>query len=114
MPRLQRPIPAAATEQGAETNAGPATRDFVDCEGVRWTVHERRFDNRAVGMPRLLARLGYGEGWLTFRAGEAQYRIGPYPPDWQSLSDFELERWCMRARWEARQRAERKQQDRRR
>ena len=105
-----RHTPKQLPDTAGVASPQPAERQFTDASGVRWTVSERRFDSRIDGMPRLLARLGYGEGWLTFRAPDAQYRIGPYPPDWRSLSDFELERWCMRAQWEARRRGRRSQQ----
>lgn len=37
-------------------------------------------------------------GWLVFESSEGEKRrLAPYPPDWRTMSAFEIERWCMRA-----------------
>ena len=36
--------------------------------------------------------------WLVFESDEGEKRrLVPVPEDWLEVSDFELERWCMRA-----------------
>ena len=35
---------------------------------------------------------------VVFESSEgAKRRLAPYPPDWRTVSTFELERWCMKA-----------------
>lgn len=77
----------------------PTPRTFLDAEETRWEVREIRSHE----LPeRLAALLGDGDrrraGWLVFEsAGGEKRRLSPFPPDWTTISDFELERWCMRA-----------------
>ena len=73
-------------------------RQFTDCVGDRWTVY-------CVIPPAIPERPNAyfphrdrRSGWLLFEseAGERR-RLAPFPDDWHAVSDFELERWCMRA-----------------
>ena len=74
------------------------SRTFTDADGEQWTVVEVATPR----MPPALARLVGGErrarGWLVFvnDRGEKR-RLSPFPSDWRSVTDFEIERWCMRA-----------------
>jgi hypothetical protein len=35
----------------------------------------------------------------VFESGDGdKRRLAPYPPDWRTVSTFELERWCMKAK----------------
>ena len=74
------------------------SRTFTDSVGVEWTVREIATPELSGALARLLKhdrRLG---GWLVFEsADEEKRRLAPYPPDWRTMSDFEIERWCMRA-----------------
>ena len=74
------------------------SRAFTDSVGVDWTVRE-------IGSPTLtetLAKVLHSDrrrsGWLVFESSEGdKRRLAPYPPDWRTVSMFELERWCMKA-----------------
>jgi hypothetical protein len=79
----------------------PATepRVFVDAEETRWEVREVRSHE----LPERLAKL-LGDkdrrrsGWLVFESSTGEKRrLSPFPPDWTTVTAFELERWCMRA-----------------
>ena len=78
-------------------DTGPS-RTFTDAVGETWTVVEVATPR----MPPALRRLVGGErrsgGWLVFvnEHGEKR-RLSPFPADWRDVSDFEIERWCMRA-----------------
>jgi hypothetical protein len=78
------------------------TREFVDGGGVRWAVREIIPEPRATLHRTLLARPGYENGWLSFRCATMACRIAPFPGNWHAISDYELERWCMKARDRAR------------
>jgi hypothetical protein len=78
------------------------TRDFVDGDGVQWTVREIVPEPRATLHRTLLTRPGYENGWLSFRSGLMSCRIAPFPSNWRFISDYELERWCMKAQDRAR------------
>ena len=75
-----------------------SSRAFTDSVGVDWTVRE-------IGSPTLtetLAKVLHSDrrrsGWLVFESSEGdKRRLAPYPPDWRTISKFELERWCMKA-----------------
>jgi hypothetical protein len=71
---------------------------FTDTVGVTWTVREIT----PSPMPRkLLQMLGEDRrrgGWLLFWSDEGEKRrLSPVPQNWDRLSRFEIERWCMRA-----------------
>jgi hypothetical protein len=78
------------------------TREFADNDGVRWTVREIVPEPRSVLYRTLLTRPGYEHGWLSFRSESLSCRIAPFPSNWRVISDYELERWCMKARDAAR------------
>ncbi|HYD55195.1 MAG TPA: hypothetical protein VEA99_21340 [Gemmatimonadaceae bacterium] len=78
--------------------ARSAPRRFVDCVGTAWTVTEIRpiLDVAAIGLfqPHPERR----SGWLLFESDEGERRrLAPFPTEWRDISQFELERWCMRA-----------------
>lgn len=77
----------------------PTHRTFIDAQSLQWEVREVRSHS----LPERLAKLlGNQErrrtGWLVFEsvAGDKR-RLSPFPPDWGTVSDFEIERWAMRA-----------------
>jgi hypothetical protein len=78
------------------------SREFVDGDGLIWTVREIIPEPRATLHRTLLTRPGYENGWLSFRSAVMACRIAPFPKNWRQISDYELERWCMKARDRAR------------
>jgi hypothetical protein len=102
--RLARPTgPLASARYTPESSV----RDFTDSNGLRWTVREIIPEMRITDRRTLLTRPGYENGWLSFRSEGMSYRIAPYPGSWRTISEYELERWCMKARDAARVRAKR-------
>lgn len=74
------------------------SRDFTDSVGLKWTVREIASPALVGALARMLERDRRRGGWLVFESEEAEKRrLSPYPPDWRTMSDFEIERWCMRA-----------------
>ena len=74
------------------------SRDFVDTVGVAWTVREITSPELAGAMARVLEHDRRRGGWLVFESVDGEKRrLTPYPPDWRTMSIFEIERWCMRA-----------------
>jgi hypothetical protein len=74
------------------------SRTFVDSVGVEWTVREIASPSLVGAMAKMLAHDRRKSGWLVFEAkDEGKRRLAPYPPDWRTMSAFEIERWCMRA-----------------
>lgn len=73
-------------------------RTFVDGVGVEWTAREIASPQLPGKLATLLEHDRRRGGWLVFESAEGEKRrLAPYPPDWRTMSDFELERWCMRA-----------------
>ena len=93
-----------SSEQRATARYTPDSRarEFVDNDGVRWTVREIVPEARSGKWSSLLVRPGYENGWLSFRSDEISCRIAPFPAHWRSISEYELERWCMKAKEAAR------------
>jgi hypothetical protein len=79
-----------------------SSRDFIDGDGVRWIVREIIPEMRQTERRTLLTRPGYENGWLSFRSEGMSCRIAPYPASWRTITDYELDRWCMKARAAAR------------
>lgn len=73
-------------------------RRFTDCVGTSWTVYEV---HHSAAVDRASHHFPHQErrgGWLLFESTEMpSRRLAPFPADWRLLSEFELERWCMRA-----------------
>jgi hypothetical protein len=97
-PLLRPAGPLASARYSPESNA----RDFTDSNGVPWTVREIIPEMRRSERRTMLTRPGYESGWLSFRSEEMSCRIAPFPASWRTISDYELERWCMKARAAAR------------
>lgn len=75
-----------------------ASRTFTDAVGVEWTVREIGSPSLAGTLAKVLERDRRRGGWLVFESADGdKRRLVPYPPDWRTVSLFELERWCMRA-----------------
>lgn len=103
MPPLYVPAVSTPTASvSARYTPESAAREFVDGDGLRWTVREIIPEPRATLHRTLLTRPGYENGWLSFRSSLMACRIAPFPKNWREISDFELERWCMKARDRAR------------
>ena len=74
------------------------TRTFTDTVGIEWTVCEIDSPSLTGTLARVLEHDRRRGGWLVFESAEEdKRRLAPYPPDWRTMSTFELERWCMRA-----------------
>jgi hypothetical protein len=73
------------------------SRNFVDSVGVEWVVREIATPKLTGTLARLLDHDRRRGGWLVFETEGEKRRLAPYPPDWRTMSTFEIERWCMRA-----------------
>ncbi len=92
-------------------------RSFKDASGVQWDVweaHPRLQERRTTEERRLLPRedefprragnnraspaVTENEGWLVFHSALERRRQRPVPPNWEKLSDAELEKLMQRAR----------------
>jgi len=74
------------------------SRSFVDTVGVAWTVREIASPPFTGALAKMLEHDRRRGGWLVFESSEGEKRrLAPYPPDWRTMSAFEIERWCMRA-----------------
>ena len=74
-----------------------STRSFTDAVGVEWAVREIGSPKMSQTLAKLLEHDRRRGGWLVFESSEEKRRLSPYPPDWRTVSTFELERWCMKA-----------------
>jgi hypothetical protein len=76
-----------------------ASREFVDSQGICWTV----CSVVPAELSSALARLsGLGNErrtpWLVFQSAEGEKRrLVPIPEAWGESDEFTLERWIMRA-----------------
>lgn len=74
------------------------TRSFTDAQGTQWQVWEVK--NPSVP-PKLAALLGDERrraAWLVFESPtQEKRRLTPYPDDWRTISDVELEHCWARA-----------------
>ena len=74
------------------------SRSFTDSVGVEWTVREIGTPSLTQTLAKVLEHDRRRSGWLVFESADAEKRrLAPYPPDWRTMSIFELERWCMKA-----------------
>jgi hypothetical protein len=75
-----------------------SSRTFTDTVGVTWTVREIGSPSLTATLEKLFEKDRRRGGWLVFESAEGdKRRLAPYPPDWRTVSTFELERWCMKA-----------------
>jgi hypothetical protein len=75
-----------------------SSRTYVDNVGVEWTVREIASPGMGDVVAKALEHDRRRGGWLVFESVEGEKRrLAPYPPDWRTISAFELERWGMRA-----------------
>jgi hypothetical protein len=73
------------------------SRQYVDSCGVEWTVREIATTTLST-VTRVFEHDRRRSGWLVFESVDGEKRrLAPYPPDWRTISTFELERWCMKA-----------------
>jgi hypothetical protein len=74
------------------------SRSFVDIDGLEWIVREIDGPSLAGTLAKVLENDRRRGGWLVFESAEGtKRRLSPYPPDWRAISEYELERWRMRA-----------------
>ena len=74
------------------------SRSFTDSVGVDWSVREIASPTLTRTLAKVLESDRRRGGWLVFESSEGdKRRLSPYPPDWRTVSTFELERWCMKA-----------------
>jgi len=75
-----------------------ALREFRDGKGIAWRV----WATTPNGMYSLTvgdSTLGeLRDGWLTFECADERRRLAPFPADWDTLTDVELERCCTEAK----------------
>jgi hypothetical protein len=77
--------------------AGSA-RSFTDSVGVAWSVREIIPSPLPPKLRQMLGEDRRSGGWLLFLSGDGEKRrLSPVPRGWANVSEFELERWCMRA-----------------
>jgi hypothetical protein len=75
-----------------------SSRSFTDSVGMTWAVREIGSPSLTETLEKLLEKERRRSGWLVFESSEGdKRRLAPYPPDWRTVSTFELERWCMKA-----------------
>jgi hypothetical protein len=73
------------------------SRQYVDSCGVEWAVREIATTTLST-VTRVFEHDRRRSGWLVFESVDGEKRrLAPYPPDWRTISTFELERWCMKA-----------------
>lgn len=74
------------------------SRSFTDTVGQEWVVREIDTPSMPPALAKVFERDRRQSGWLVFESAEGEKRrLAPYPPDWRTITPFELERWCMRA-----------------
>jgi hypothetical protein len=79
---------AARCEEGAPMGY----REFIDSLGTMWKVWN------TVPLAGAVLRADMKGGWLTFASiASPLRRLAPVPPEWEKLSDEQLERLCARA-----------------
>ena len=71
-----------------------ASRTFEDSAGVIWEVFQV---HRASVAPRGVSA-GLEHGWLSFTSERGKRRLAPFPSEWESVPELELERLCGLAR----------------
>jgi hypothetical protein len=71
-----------------------AARTFTDSAGLTWDVFEVRRASQKAGA----VSPGLEDGWLAFASGEHKRRLAPFPADWVTTTDAELEVLCESAR----------------
>lgn len=69
-------------------------RTFEDSTGAVWEVFEV---HRSLTHPGSVSG-GLEQGWLAFMSGERKRRLAPFPREWETAPDPELERLCSAAR----------------
>lgn len=98
LPPRRRPPLAGASPSPARMPQLITSRSFTDTVGVEWTVREIDSPSLTHTLAKMLEKDRRRGGWLVFESSEGdKRRLAPYPPDWRTVSTFELERWCMKA-----------------
>lgn len=99
----ERTLPAHQCELLRIPRAGAITRarwwrvparSFQDSTGAVWEVFEvRRSSQKA-----LAVSVGLEHGWLSFVNGAHKRRLAPFPREWETATQAELEQLCAVAR----------------
>lgn len=71
-----------------------ASRTFEDSAGILWEVFEV---HRTSEVLRGVSA-GLEKGWLVFVSANGKRRLAPFPTEWESVLETELERLCAVAR----------------
>ena len=71
-----------------------SARTFTDSAGLTWDVFEVRRASQKAGA----VSPGLENGWLAFASGDNKRRLAPFPGDWATSTDAELEALCDAAR----------------
>ena len=71
-----------------------AARTFTDSAGLTWEVFEVHRASQKAGA----VSPGLEQGWLAFASGENKRRLAPFPANWETSTDAELEVLCGAAR----------------
>src|SRR3712207_5165295 len=79
----------------AEASADATHRIFRDGHGVRWDVFAVYPETRLSFRRQLVAP--YARGWLCFDSPRERRRLSPVPPNWDRLSNAQLEQLGDRA-----------------
>lgn len=72
-------------------NPPMAYREFLDSEGVSWTVWDT-YPTRPTTMEP-----DWRDGWLTFQSGATRRRLAPIPQGWAEALPSRLELLCKAA-----------------
>lgn len=72
-------------------------RDFIDDDGIQWTVFEVRREASGVGAKWTYLPAGFGDGWLCFESTGGKRRLGHYPERWRGFTDEQLIELCKQA-----------------
>lgn len=84
----------------SENAHGGAAIEFTDSDGVHWEVREIPAPVLDGSNPAAFGE--YAQGWLLFSSTLLRKRLTGYPENWRTLTPYELEKWCWRARAERR------------
>jgi len=81
--------------EGVTTPSEHRHREFTDSRGERWDVWA--VYPQARGTPHQVLRGSFRNGWLCLETQTQKRRLSPIPPDWESMSDVQLEELCQQA-----------------
>jgi len=71
-------------------------RQFSDAAGIEWRVFLTERSGNPSSRDHRLPEAFRG-GWLVFESDVEKRRLAPVPPNWESLTDDELTKYCAQA-----------------